>query len=203
MSEESFTLNELLKENPELKNYPQLNEYGFSAESMFEMMAKQLEEKTGLIAKRNNREDKYAVDFSISLKDNPEEIVCYVELEADLSGCFEEDGTFKHRDLTIPLEKKKYFFREKPCFYIKFSRDFQWCYVLDICSCHYLFEDSEKPRTLWDGSNYIRKFWEARSSALFNRKKPFGIHRLKIQDWLIPIAYFMKRRQLKLDKWLK
>ena len=36
MSEESFTLSELLKECPELKDYPQLNEYGFSAEGMFE-----------------------------------------------------------------------------------------------------------------------------------------------------------------------
>lgn len=200
--EKSFTLNELLKECPELKEYPQLNEYGFSAESMFEMIAKHLKEKTGLVAERNNREDKFAVDFQIKIKDS-NEIICYVELESDQSGCFKKDGTFKHNDLTIPWEKKKYFERDKPCFYIKFSSDFQWCYVLDIDSCKYLFEYSEKPRKMWDGKTRVRKLWEARSVALFNRNKPFGIHRLKIQDWLIPIAYFMKRRQLKLEQWLK
>jgi len=202
-NEEGFTLAEALREYPELKDYPELNEYGFSAESMFEMMANQLQEKTGLIAKRNNREDKFAVDFNISSKQNPDEIICYVELEADLSGCFEDDGTFMHRDLTIPWEKKKYFEREKPCFYIKFSRDFQWCYILDICSCNHLFEYSEKPRTMWNGDIIIRKFWEARSATIFNRNKPFGFHRLKIQNWLIPIAYFMKKRQTKIDGWLK
>ncbi len=175
--EEGFTLAEALKEYPELKDDPMYSEYGFAGESIFEMISKKLEEKIGLIAERNNREDKFAVDFKIINPKN-NEVICYCDMEGDGTEAFEEDnGKFKWWDLTVPIEKKKYFYRDKPFFYIKFSGDFKWCYVIDGWASRDLFNEVIKVR-----KQIPRKLWEARSSAIFNRKFPYGIHKCPVQD---------------------
>ncbi|HUS49871.1 MAG TPA: hypothetical protein VMZ91_06880 [Candidatus Paceibacterota bacterium] len=195
-NDEGFTLAEALKEYPELKKDPMYNEYGFAGESIFEMIAKKLNDKIGLIAERNNRENKFAVDFKI-INPKTNEVICYCDMEGNGTEAFEElDGTFRWFDLSVPLEKKKYFFRDKPFFYIKYSGDFKWCYVIDGWASRDLFEEQPRIR-----KGILRKLWIAKSCAIFNRKMPYGIHRCPVQDWLKGVAYFMNKRysQLKLD----
>lgn len=194
--ENGFTLSEAMKQYPELIKDPKYNEYGFAGESILEMIAKKLKDKIGLIAERNNRENKYIIDFKIINPKN-NEIICYCDMEGNGTDAFEEDtGTFRWWDLSIPFEKKDYFFRDKPFFYIKYSGDFKWCYVLDGWASRDLFKYVIKTR---DG--YPKKLLEAKSSVIFNKNFPYGIHRCPIQDWLKAVAYFMKKRyaQLKLD----
>ncbi len=196
MEEEWFTLAEAIKEYPELMDDPKYSEYGFAGESIFEMIAQKLKDKIGLVAERNNREDKYNVDFKIINPKN-NEIICYCDIEGNGTEAFEEeDGTFKWYDLTIPIEKKKYFYRNKPFFYIKFSGNFKWCYVLDGWASRDLFKEVVKIR-----QGIPRGLWEARSSAIFNRKFPYGLHRCNIQDWVKAVSYFMNKRysQMKLE----
>lgn len=192
-NEQGFTLAEALREYPELAKDPKFNEYGFAGESIFEMIAKKLKDKIGLIAERNNRENKFAVDFKIM--DKERNILCYCDMEGNGTDAFEDsDGCFRYWDLTVPIEKQKYFYNNKPFFYIKYSGDFKWCYVIDGWASRDLFKEVVKTR-----QNIPRKLWEARSSAIFNRKMPYGIHRCSIQDWLKAIAYFMKKRYYQLN----
>ena len=195
--DEGFTLAEALEEYPELKHDPMYNEYGFAGESIFEMITKKLKDKIGLIAERNNRENKYDVDFKI-MNPKTNEIICYCDMEANGTEAFEEeDGTFRWWDLTVPIEKKKYFFRNKPFFYIKYSGNFKWCYVIDGWASRSLFKETTKIR-----KNIPRKLWEAKSCSIFNRKFPYGIHKCPVQDWLKAVAYFMNKRysQMKLEE---
>ena len=195
-NDKGFTLAEALKEYPKLKEDPMYNEYGFAGESIFEMIAKKLKDKIGLIAERNNRDDIYAVDFKI-INPNTKDVICYCDMEGNGTEAFEEsDGCFRWWDLSVPIEKKKHFFRNKPFFYIKYSGNFKWCYVVDGWASRGLFNEVTKIR-----KGIPRKLWEARSSAIFNRKMPYGIHRCPIQDWLKGVAYFMNKRysQLKLN----
>lgn len=193
--EEGFTLAEALKEYPELLKDPVFNEYGFAAESIFEMIAKSLEKETGLIAERNNREDKFAVDFKI-INPKTKEILFYCDIEGDRTQAFKEsDGKFCHWDLTVPLEKKKYFYRDKPFFYIKYSMDnFKWCYVLDGWASREKFEEVVRIR-----KGIKRKLWQARSAIIFNKKIPYGIHKCEVQQWLQAISYFVKKRYCQLN----
>jgi len=194
--DEGFTLAEALKIYPELLNDPKFSEYGFAGESIFEMIAKKLQDKLGLIAERNNRENKYAVDFKII---NPKinKVICYCDMEGNGTDAFEEaDGKFRWWDLTVPIEKRKYFFRDKPFFYIKYSGDFKWCYVLDGWASRNLFRVVVRMR-----QGIPRTLWEARSSAIFNRKIPYGIHKCPVQDWLKAVVFFINLRysQLRID----
>ena len=191
-----FTLADALKEFPELANDPKYNEYGFAGESIFEMIAKKLKDKVGLIAERNNRENMFAVDFKIINPKN-NEVICYCDMEGNGTDAFEnEDGKFRWWDLTIPLEKKKHFFMDKPFFYIKYSGDFKWCYVIDGWASRDLFQEVTKVR-----QKIPRKLWEAKSCSIFNRSFPYGIHKCPVQDWLKAVTYFMDKRysQLKLS----
>ncbi len=186
--EKYFTLAEAIKTYPELFKDERFSEYGFAAESIFEMIAKKFKEKLGLIAERNNKENIYVVDFKIK---NPktDKIICYCDIEGDGTTAFKDDGTFIWWRLTIPIEKKKYFYKDKPFFYIKYSSNFKWCYVIDGWASRNLFEPVTKKR-----QGIPRGLWEASSSAIFNRKEPYGIHRCPVQDWFKAVVFFMNKR---------
>jgi hypothetical protein len=190
--EEGLTLKEVLELKPELKELPEFSDYCFAGESMFEMVAKYMKEKVNLIAERNNKENKFIVDFKII---NPEtkETVAYCDMEADFTHAFLEDGYFRWWKLTIPAEKEKYFFRDKPFFYIKYSEDMKWCYVIDGWASREKFIKTNCERNM-GGQKIKRLMMEGSSCSIFNRKEPYGIHRCPIQDWLKCIAFFMNKR---------
>jgi len=204
--DDGMTLKDVLIKFPELKEMPEFNpdEYGVSAENLLEAIAKYTKEKTSMIIERNNRDDKFDTDFKIL--DSNKELIAYADAEQDYTGAFyEEDGHFKYWDLTIPIEKKKHFFRDKPFFYIKINVASGYCYVLDGWAVRDLLEETTVLRSLPNGNKINREMMTIKSSAVFNRKLPYGVHRLRINDWLKAVIYFMKLRysQQKIEEWLK
>lgn len=197
---EGLTLREVLQQHPELLELPEFeaSEYGNSGENIFEMISKYLD-GVNLIAERNNRDEKTAVDFKI-INPKTKEVIAYCDMEADYTGAFLDDGCFKYWQINIPIEKEKHFFRDKPFFYIKYSKDFKWCFVLDGWAVRENFEKKSFPCNM-GGIIEERLMNTLNSSFAFNRKIPYGIHRCNVQDWLRAVAFFMNKRysQLKLD----
>ena len=192
---DGLELKEVFVIYPEIKKLPEFdpNRYGTASEDMFEKIANYSRD-CSLEAKRYNLENKCAVDFLICDKESKP--LFYMDLEQDNAGSFLEDGGFRWWPLTVPYEKKKYFYMDLPFFYIKFSEDFKWCYVLDGWAVRDHLEQVVRNRRVSQKSHerVDRKFLEISGAKVFNRKEPYGLHRLPIQDWLKAIEYFRNMR---------
>ena len=202
---EWFTLAQAIKQFPELMNNPFIKEYGFSAENIFEQIAGAFRKDDFYYkAVRNNREDKYSVDFKI-IDTVRNKDICYCDIEGDNTGAFLDNGTFKYWQINVPFEKKKYFYQSEPFFYIKYSSNFQWCYVIDGFAVRkYFIEKIIGCQMDKNKENKINRLMLVlNSNQVFCNGNKFGVHRCKIQDWFRMVIFFMKLRYMNDERWFK
>lgn len=105
---------------------------------------------------------------------------CFIDIEQDLTenGIFDCHGNFCCDELTIPAEKGKCFNMGLPYFYIKYSKDAKYCYVLDTYVVKNKLRESH-PR---------KRKLGVRDVFVLNRKYIFEDNDFaiccSIQDWL-------------------
>jgi hypothetical protein len=207
----AFELNDILRMYPDLEEKPEFavctnHSYPSSAENMFEMIAKYCKEKTNILAERMNIINPYEVDMIIKEKSTGKPIYI-LDLEADNTGAFAEDGTFKYWNLTIPYEKGKYFDAEHqnyknyglPFIYLKFASDMRYCYLLHCTKAisEDLFNKLPKLRKIHQTSEIkeYRKMYEIHSRTAFRKHDPIGVHRVEVSKWLVACSFLIHHKE--------
>lgn len=166
-------------------------------------------EPGGLFIKRINVYDKKNVDMGIGYRRDGK-VKYIMDVEGDnTGGTFEDDGKFHWWGLTIPQEKGKYFDRNHPrysgkwnhvpFFFCKYdSLEFKWCTVVAVSACFDRFSKVKELRKAWNENEEFaeikvdRHFYKIPTSCLFVSKKPYGLHRLAVQNITHALAALIK-----------